>query len=118
MGFIEIEGSIVILQKRGVYTQHVAYVRNKEIFVKVGSGYGALMRDVTSIQNLSIVDYDLGESQVNSYAFTATGRLVEMQHNKAMYEADSVYQSYSSLNDRYKLLTIKKRAPRKKRGDA
>lgn len=88
MTFQKLEGSVVILCKRGVYSQHEAWTRADEVFVKTGSGFLGMRREGTSVTDTHLIDYDLGEAE--DFYFTDTGRLVLKAHSKASKPADSV----------------------------
>lgn len=88
MTFQKIDGSVIILRKNGVYSQHEAWTRADEVFVKSGSGFQSIRRNGTSVQGVALVDYDLGDSF--EYAFTATGRMVLSTHDKAEEKTSSV----------------------------
>lgn len=79
--FQHIENSVVILCRRGSYSQHSAYIRRGEVFAKVGAFYVGLRRHGTSKAECNIVDMDLGGQE--SFAYTATGRVVLAQHADA-----------------------------------
>ena len=81
MVFEKIEGSVVIIAKKGVYSQHEAWIRKDEVFCKVGSGFLGMRRNGTSVIGIQLVDYDLGE--YFKYAFTDTGRMVVADHPNA-----------------------------------
>jgi hypothetical protein len=76
-----IENSVVVLARNGAYTQHEAYIRRGEVFVRVGSFYVGLLRQGTSKSGYNVIDYDLGGQE--EYAYTPTGRLVLKQHADA-----------------------------------
>ena len=81
MVFEKIEGSVVIVAKRGVYQQHEAWLRKKEVFFKAGSGFVGLRRNGTSVVGMQLVDFDLGSE--HEYAYTGTGRMVLRDHPDA-----------------------------------
>ena len=81
MTFEKIEGSVVIIAKGGVQQQCKAWLRKKEVFCKVGSGFVGLRRNSTSVTKMQLVDFDLGSE--HEFAFTATGRMVLKDHPDA-----------------------------------
>lgn len=83
--FQQIENSVVIISKNLVQSQHEAYLRKGEVFVKIGSGYIGLRRRGTSKPGVSLLDYDLGSE--HEYSYTALGRIVLRDHPDAEEDA-------------------------------
>lgn len=79
--FQRIENSVVILCRNGAYSQHEAYLRRGEVFARVGVFYVGLRRHGTSKPGYNLIDMDLGSQE--TFAYTATGRLVLAQHAQA-----------------------------------
>lgn len=52
--FHEIEGAVVVLRSKGVYTQAKVYQRNGRIYAAKGSSFIALSRDGTSVPTISV----------------------------------------------------------------
>jgi len=81
MVFEKIKGSVVIIAIGGVQQQCEAWLRKKEVFCKVGSGFIGLRRNNTSVTRIQLVDFDLGSEHV--FAYTETGRMVLKDHPDA-----------------------------------
>lgn len=109
--FREIENSVVILRKGGVYSQHVAYSRNDEVFAKMGSNYVGLRRHTTSKDGVMLEDYDLGSE--HEFSHTATGRLVFRDHPHA--EHDTEYFMKKPLGEPEEEISAKKKSSRAKK---
>lgn len=103
LSFQQIENSLVVLSKGGVFTQHEAYLRRGEVFAKMGSGYVGLRRTGTSKPGVNLIDYDLGNEHV--YMFTATGKIVIEDHPQAYSECSGVHISKPLQDPKEKVST-------------
>lgn len=90
--FQKLEGSVVVIMKaNGSYSQHDAWVRRGEVYAKIGSGFAQIRRHGTSMNGITIKDYDLGTDV--EFGYTATGRLVIADHPHFNEPADSSFTS-------------------------
>jgi hypothetical protein len=110
LSFQQIENSLVVLSKGGVYTQHEAYLRRGEVFAKMGSGYVGLRRSGTSKPGVNLIDYDLGSE--HTFMFTRTGKIVTEGHPRAYSECTGVHIT-TALPEPTEEVSPKKRSSKK-----
>ena len=99
----------MILKKKGKESQHEAYVRNEQIYVRVGSSFIALLWKSTSAVDYSVIAFDLAHS--DDVYLTPTGRVVTAFHHSAERLIDSVKYEGDAPPEKPK----RKSAPRKRR---